>query len=146
MAKAPGNGFDIDMTKFMSGMKIPSVNFQAFAASQRKNFEALAAANKMAFEGLQEIARRQSEIVTSGVEDISGAVSNLMTATTLEDRTVKQAEFAKSVYQKALANFWDLGEMVTKSNSRTFGVLNKRVADSLDEVKGIVGTAAGAAS
>ena len=36
--------------------------------------------------------------------------------------------------------------MVTKSNSRTFGVLNKRVADSLDEVKGIVGTAAGAAS
>jgi len=146
MAKAHGNGFDIDMTKFMSGMKIPSINFQAFAASQRKNFEALAAANKMAFEGLQEIARRQSEIVTSGVEDISGAVSNLMTATTFEDRTVKQAEFAKSVYQKALANFWDLGEMVTKSNSRTFGVLNKRVADSLDEVKGIVSTAAGAAS
>lgn len=146
MAKASNNAFDIDMTKFMSGMKIPSINFQAFAASQRKNFEALAAANKMAFEGLQEIARRQSEIVTSGVEDISGAVSNLMTATTFEDRTVKQAEFAKSVYQKALANFWDLGEMVTKSNSRTFGVLNKRVADSLDEVKGIVGTTASAAS
>lgn len=143
MAKAGNAGgftnpFDVDMSKFMSGMKIPSYNFQALAASQRKNFEALAAANKMALEGMQEIARRQSEIVTQGVEDLSGAVTNLMSATTLEDRTVKNAEFAKNVYQKALANFWDLGEMVTKSNSRTFGVLNKRVADSLDEVKGIV--------
>ena len=145
MAKGNSTPFDVDMTKFMSGMKIPSVNFQAFAASQRKNFEALAAANKMAFEGLQEIARRQSEIVTSGVEDISGAVTNLLAATTFEDRAVKQAEFAKSVYQKALANFWDLGEMFTKSNSRTFGVLNKRVADSLDEVKSIVGSQGAAA-
>ena len=135
MAKGNNTPFDVDMTKFMSGMKVPSVNFQAFAASQRKNFEALAAANKMAFEGLQEIARRQSEIVTSGVEDISGAVTNLLAATTFEDRAVKQAEFAKSVYQKALANFWDLGEMVTKSNSRTFGVLNKRVADSRDDLR-----------
>ena len=138
MAKASTTPFDVDMTKFMSNMKIPSVNFQALASSQRKNFEALAAANKMAFEGLQEIARRQSEIVTSGVEDVSGAVTGMFSATTFEDRAVKQAEFAKSIYQKALANFWDLGEMVTKSNSRTFGVLNKRVADSLDEVKGIV--------
>ena len=145
MAKGNNTPFDVDMTKFMSGMKIPSVNFQAFAASQRKNFEALAAANKMAFEGLQEIARRQSEIVTSGVEDISGAVTNLLAATTFEDRAVKHAEFAKSVYQKALANFLDLGEMVTKSNSRTFGVINKRVADSLDEVKGIVGNQSAAA-
>ena len=139
MAKTSNPAFDIDMTKFMSGMKVPSINFQAIAATQRKNFEALAAANKMAFEGLQEIARRQSEIVTSGVEDISGAVTGLFSATSFEDRAVKQAEFAKSVYQKALANFWDLGEMFTKSNSRTFGVLNKRVADSLDEVKSIVG-------
>ena len=141
MAKANNgftNPFEVDMTKVMSGMKVPSLNFQALATSQRKNFEALAAANKMALEGMQEIARRQSEIVSQGVEDISGAVSNLLTATTLEDRTVKNAEFAKTLYQKALANFWDLGEMVTKSNSRTFGVLNKRVADSLDEVKGIV--------
>jgi len=140
MTKPTNDLFDVDMSKFMTGLKIPSINFQAITTSQRKNFEALAAANKMAFEGLQEIARRQSEIVTSGVEDISGAVSNLLAATTFEDRAVKQAEFAKSVYQKALANFWDLGEMVTKSNSRTFGVLNKRVADSLDEVKGIVGS------
>ena len=145
MTKATNTMFDIDMSKFMTGAKIPSVNFQAITAGQRKNIEALTAANKLAFEGIQEIARRQSEIVSSGIEDISGAVTELLAATTFEDRAVKQAAFAKSVYQKALANFWDLGEMVTKSNSRTFGVLNKRVADSLDEVKGIVGNQSAAA-
>lgn len=145
MTKATDNMFDIDMSKFMTGLKVPSVNFQAITAGQQKNFEAFAAANKLAFEGLQEIARRQGEIVSSGVEDISGAVTGILSATSFEDRTVKTAEFAKSVFQKALANVWDLGEMVTKSNSKTFGVLNKRVADSLDEVKGIVGKQSAAA-
>ena len=139
MTKGTNNMFDIDMSKLMTGLKIPSINFQAITAGQRKNIEAITAANKLAFEGLQEIAHRQSEIVSSGIEDISGAVTSLLSATSFEDRAVKHAELAKSVYQKALANFWDLGEMVTKSNSRAFGVLNKRVADSLDEVKGIVG-------
>lgn len=145
MTKATKNAFDVDMSKFMTGLKIPSVNFQAITVGQQKNFEAIAAANKMAFEGLQEIARRQSEIVSSGVEDISDAVTDLLSATSFQDRAVKTAEFAKLVFEKALANLWDLGDLVTKSNSRTFGVLNKRVADSLDEVKGIVGNQSAAA-
>jgi phasin family protein len=150
MTKATNNMFgadmfNVDVSKIMTGLKIPSVNFQAITAGQQKNFEAIAAANKLALEGLQEIARRQSEIVSSGVEDISGAFTSLLSATSFEDRTVKTAEFAKSVFQKALANVWDLGEMVTKSNSKTFGVLNKRVAESLDEVKGIVGKQSAAA-
>jgi phasin family protein len=143
MTKA-GNGFEFDVSKYFSGLKAPSINFQALAASQRKNFEAIASANKVALEGMQEIARRQSEMVTQGVEEVTGAVSDLMSATTFEDRAVKNAEFAKSVYQKTLANLWDLGEMVTKSNSRAFGVINKRVADSLDEVKSIVAAKAAA--
>ena len=143
MTKA-GNGFEFDASKYFPGLKAPSINFQALAASQRKNFEAIASANKVALEGMQEIARRQSEMVTQGVEEVSGAVSDLMSASTFEDRAVKNAEFAKSVYQKTLANLWDLGEMVTKSNSRAFGVINKRVADSLDEVKSIVAPKAAA--
>ena len=94
MTKATNTMFDIDMSKFMTGAKIPSVNFQAITAGQRKNIEALTAANKLAFEGIQEIARRQSEIVSSGIEDISGAVTELLAATTFEDRAVKQAAFA----------------------------------------------------
>jgi len=139
MAKSTTNLFDVDMTKFTSALRMPKMDFQAAIAAQRKNVEALANANKTAFEGFQEIARRQSEIVTESVEELSGVVGELMSVSSMEDRTVKQAEIAKNVYQKALANFWDLGEIMTKSNSRAVGVINKRVAESLDEVKTIVG-------
>lgn len=140
MATKTAPMFDMDFSKFASAFKLPNVNVQAVMAAQRKNLEALASANKAALEGVQEITRRQSEIFTESVEDASNALSDIMGVTSFEDRAVKQAEFTKDSYQKALANFWDLGEMVTKSNSRTFGVINKRVAEGLDEVKSMVST------
>lgn len=138
MAKGTTGIFDIDVTQYMAGLRLPSVNTEAVVASQRKNLEALANANKLALEGLQAIARRQVEIVNQGVEEFSEAFKELVAAETFEERAGKQAEIAKTAYQTALANLWDLGELITKSNSRTFGVINKRVAESLDEVKEIV--------
>ncbi|MEE9139664.1 MAG: phasin family protein [Alphaproteobacteria bacterium] len=138
MAKTPMSLFDVDVTKFLSGTSIPSINFEAAMASQRKNFEALAQANKLALEGAQVFARRQGEMMSEGAEVFSGALNKLVSAGSFEDQAVKQAEFAKTAYQKALANFWELGELVNKSNSRTFGIINKRVTDTLDEVKTVV--------
>lgn len=138
MAKPTRSIFDVDVTKFLSTFKIPSINFESAMASQRKNFEALTEANKLALESIQVLARRQGEMMSEGVEDFSGALSELVSPGSFEEKAVKQAEFAKTAYQKTLANFWELGELVTKSNSRTFGVINKRVADSLDEVKTLV--------
>ncbi len=138
MPKPTSSIFDIDVTKVLSTSKIPSINFEAAMASQRRNFEALTEANKPALESIQVLARRQGEMMSQGVEEFSGALSELASPGSFEEKTVKQAEFAKTVYQKVLANFWELGELVTKSGSRTFGVINKRVADSLDEVKTLV--------
>ena len=138
MAKGTANIFDIDVTKYMAGLKIPTVDAQAVMASQRKNLEALTNANKLALEGLQALARRQAEMVNQGVEEFSTAFTELLAADTFEDRAGKQAELAKTAYQTVLANFWDLGELITKSNSRAFGVINKRVTESLDEVKELV--------
>jgi phasin family protein len=138
MAKGTANIFDIDVTKYMAGLNVPTINPQALVTNQRKNLEALADANKLALEGMQAVARRQTEMVNQGVEELSEAFNELMGAETFEDRAGKQADLAKTAYQTVLANFWDLGEMITKSNSRAFGVINKRVAESLDEVKELV--------
>ena len=50
-------------------------------------------------------------------------------------RVAKQAELAKVGYEKVLANLRELSEMMVKSNSEAFGVINKRVTEALDEVK-----------
>lgn len=128
-----------DVTKVASSFKIPSINFEVLAANQRKNVEAIATAIKVGLESLQEVAHRQGEIVTQGIEDFTGAVGDLISAGSFEDYSLKQVENAKGLYQKTVGNLLDLGEMVTKANSRTMGVFNKRIAEGLDEVKGIVG-------
>jgi phasin family protein len=52
-----------------------------------------------------------------------------------EDRFAKQAEYSKHAIEKGLSNAKELTELVTKSNTEAFNVLNKRVTESLDEVR-----------
>ena len=49
-----------------------------------------------------------------------------------------QAELAKSTYEKAVANLQELADLIQRSNSEALGLLNKRFAEAMDEVKGLV--------
>jgi phasin family protein len=52
--------------------------------------------------------------------------------------TTKQAELARKGFEQALANMRELAEMVSKSNTETFAIINKRVTESLQELKSLV--------
>ena len=131
----------MDFTKMMSdvnisGFKIPTFNVEALAATQKKNLEAFTSASQMAVEAAQEIAKRQSEIMTKSFEEMTSVAKDVSTPGNIEDQTVKSAEILKTAYQTNLSDIWDLGELSSKSVTKSFGVINKRVAESLDEVKG----------
>jgi hypothetical protein len=49
--------------------------------------------------------------------------------------TAKQAELARKAFEQALANARELAEMVSKSNTEAFAIINKRVTESLQELK-----------
>jgi phasin family protein len=139
-AKSP-QFFENDFMKFMNPaayagqFRLPGVNGNALAETQKKNFEALSAANRVAIEGAQAVARRQAEILQSTMEGMSKAIRQISDAGSVEDRMVKQVELAKQGFETSLANLRELAEMTTKSNSEAFEVLNKRIAESLDEFK-----------
>ncbi len=146
MANGSAFSYDWGLKSALENLKIPSVNSEAVVAIQRKNVEAIAKSGELALEGAQAIATRQSEMVRQSAEDLSAAVRELMAVDSPETTAVRLAELAKGNYQKTLANLWDLGELVTRANSRTFGVINKRVAAGLDEAKTIVSSPARAPS
>ena len=50
----------------------------------------------------------------------------------------KQADLVKLAFEKALSNARELAELVAKSNSEAAEVINKRVSESLEEVKAVV--------
>jgi phasin family protein len=47
----------------------------------------------------------------------------------------KQAEYAKLAFEKGVANARELTELVTKANTEAFNVIQKRVAESFEEMR-----------
>ena len=135
MSKPGSPMWDIDVSKMLGDMKLPMVDMDAIMASQRKNIEALTNANKLAFEGIQAVARRQADVMRQMIEEISGMVSELMSASSPEERVTKQADLAKAAYEKVLGNMKELAEMLAKSNTEAAEVITARISESLDELK-----------
>jgi len=125
-----------DVTKIMGDFRVPGVDLEAAVASQRKNIEALTQANQLAVEGVQALMRRQVEITRQAMEDFSAMFRDFVQPNgSPEDRFAKQAEYSKHAIEKGLSKAKELTELVTKANTEAFNVINKRVTESLDEVR-----------
>ena len=62
------------------------------------------------------------------------ASKDLMTSGTPETNMNKQADFAKSFFETSLQNLREISEMATKSGFEAFDVLNRRAAETLEEM------------
>ncbi len=127
--------WDMDMSKMFAEMKLPKVDMDSIMATQRKNIEALTSANKLAFEGMQAVARRQADVMRQMMEEMSGMISDMMSAGSPEEKMARQADMAKQTFEKILSNMKELAEMLSKSNSEAATVINARISESLDELK-----------
>ena len=140
--KMPFGDFDFakmfEMPKQMGDFKFAAVDMEGVVATQRKNIEALAQANQLAVESMQAIARRQSEIFRQMMEEASSAMREVMAAGSPEEKAAKQAEIVKEAFTRAVTNMRELADLVTKSQTEALEVVQKRVADSLDEIKTLV--------
>lgn len=131
-AKTPA--FDFDMFKNFGQMKAPGFDMEAMMATQRKNLEMAAAANQRAFEGVSAIMQRQAEVARDSAETTMKAMTDVAGAAP-EERVAKQADFAKSVYESFFANSREVYDMAAKTADETIGLINARVAATIDESK-----------
>jgi phasin family protein len=140
--QSPFGDFDVtkyfNPTKLFSDIKFNGFDVEAVLAGQRRNIEAFAAANQAAFEGLQTIAKRQAEMVRQSVDETNKAVKEMFAAGSPEEKAARQAELTKAAFERAVSNTRELTQLVARSQSEAIDVLNKRVAASLDEVKGLI--------
>ena len=126
---------DYDITKAFAGFTMPGFNVEAVMATQRKNVEALTQANQLAIEGAQAFARRQVELAREAFEGAPALFRELSQPVAPQERLAKNAELAKATFEKNLATAKELSELVTKANAEAFGVISKRVTESLDELR-----------
>ena len=139
-AKQATHGIDIDiskfdMSKYFQDFKVPGVDVETLVASQRKNIEALTQANKLAYEGVQALIKRQVEIARQTIEESASVARQLVEAGSPQEKAVRQTELTKDVFERALSNARELSEIIAKSNTEAFELLNKRFTQVLDEIK-----------
>ncbi len=128
------NGF-FDITRPFGDFQLPGVNVEAIAASQRKNLEALTQANQLVLEGFRAVAQRQAAIVQQAWQDASAVLQAWTQPGAPQDRLASNAVVAKQTFEKGVAHARELGELAAKANAEAFGVISKRVTESLDEIR-----------
>jgi phasin family protein len=126
---------DFDFTKFTADFKMPAVNIETMVETTRKNFAAVTTANSTAVESMKTIAQRQGDMVRAALEDLSKHGSEVLAAATIEEKVIKQIDFAKKSYEIAVANTKELADLFGKCQSEAFAPISQRVSEMTEEVK-----------
>jgi phasin family protein len=125
-----------DFTKLFADMKLPAMpDTEALLNAHRRNFEAFTAANRIALEGAQAVAKRHMEIMQQTMAELSESMRAMATSETPQAKAARQAELLKAAYERAVGNARELGDLIQRSNGEAIGLLNKRFAEAMDEVK-----------
>ncbi len=124
-----------ELEEMLKQWKVPGIDLESMMASYRKNMEALTEAGRLATEGMKALAERQTQIMRDAMETLRGATSELTAAKDPQDFAAKQAELAKQAFDKASANLKELADLVVKSNTASFEVIQARMNQSLAELQ-----------
>lgn len=132
-----------DMMKMFSQFKMPamgtmpqmpSFDMNGLSTMGRRNMEAFSAANQAVSEGMQAVGRRQAELARSSVEKLLKTTKDMLVNGSPEINTAKQADLAKTMIEQSMSNLREVSELVAKSGFEAFDVINKRAAESLNEI------------
>ncbi len=132
------NPFDFDFTKIAGAFNFPMVNVENVVETGRKNFAAMTTVSTAAVEAMKTIAQRQGDMVRAAMEDFSKHGSEVLAAATVEEKAIKQIDFAKKSYETAMANTKEIADLFGKSQADAFQALSARVAELTEEVKAAI--------
>ena len=137
MAKTdtPKNPFP-DVAKLIEQIKVPGLDVSDFIEAQRKNIEALTQANQAAYEGMQELAKRQMEILQETMTEWQAAMSEA--ANREGSNASRRTEAAEKAFGKAFGNMRELAEMAAKAQTEAWEVIQKRFQENLADLRSLL--------
>lgn len=129
-----------DFSRMFADMKFPAMpNMDAFVTATRRNLDVFTAANRIALEGAQAVARRHTEIMQQSMAEMAQAMQAMSANEPPQTKAARQAELVKQAYEHSVANMKELHDLMQKSHDEAMGLLNRRFAEAMDEVKALAG-------
>lgn len=108
----------------MPSFDMPSMDMDAVVKSGQANMEAITEAGRISVEGMQAVAQRQQEM-------LSEAVAELQETATDSDAMSKPLDVARERFEKSVANFRELTELASTSQTEAWKILGQRWQDSV---------------
>ena len=120
-----------DIAKLMEQLKVPGVDVSRIIESQKKDIEALTQANQAAYAGVQELARRQTEILQETMAEWQAAMAQAGSSQSL----AQQTDLAQKAFHKAFGNMRELAEITARSQAQAWEAMQKRFHENLAEFR-----------
>ncbi len=141
MANEFGMG-ELDPMRMFKDVKFPAMpDMEALMSTYKRNMEVLSAANRVALEGAQAVAKRHMEIMQQTIAELGETMHAMAAAEAPQVKAAKQAELLKRAYERAVANTKEMSDLIQNANGEALGLLNARIVEAMDEVKGLMHTA-----
>ena len=129
MADAPQNFTDM-FKNLGEQLKIAPFDMTKIMEHQQKNLDAMAKSWQAMAGAANEIAKKQREIFEQAVKDVTAMVQEYKPGGSPQEIMAKQAEFAKKAMEAAIANTRDIAELVQKSSTEAFKIVQDRMKES----------------
>ena len=130
MAQAPQSFTDM-FKNLGEQLKLPQVDVGKIMQHHQKNLDAMAS-------GASEVASKQRAVFEEAVKDVTEMAKEYKPGGSPQEIMAKQSEFAKKAMEAAIANTRDIAELVQKSSSDAFKIVQDRMKESYEEIKASV--------
>lgn len=124
--------------KILEQFKVPGIDMRSLIEARRNDIAALIQANKVAYEGMQELVRKQTEILRVTMEEIQTTAKETVKGSETAALVGKPKEILEQAVQKALANMRELAELAIRTQTEAFTIISNRVTQDVEDVKRLV--------
>ncbi|MCC8428369.1 TIGR01841 family phasin [Reyranella aquatilis] len=119
-------------------LKVPAFDVSKIMEHHQKNLDAMTRSWQAVAGGASEIAAKQREIFEAAVKDVTEMAKSYKPGGSPQEVIEKQTEFAKKAMEAAIANTKDIAELVQKSSTEAFKIVQERMKESYEEIRATV--------
>jgi len=131
-----GQNFTEMFQKLGEQLKVPSFDMTKIMEHHQKNIDAMGRSWQAMASGATAVANKQREIFEGAMKEIAEMARDYKPGGSPQEMFNKQAEFGKKAMEAAIANTRDLTELVQKSGSDALKIIQERMQESYEEIRG----------
>jgi len=131
----PAQGFTDMFKKLGEQLKVPPFDMTKIMEHHQKNLDAMSKSWQAMAEGASGIAQKQKEIFEAAMKDMAEMAQSYKPGGNPQDVMAKQAEFAKKAMEAVIANTRDIAELVQKSSTEAFKIVQDRMKESYEDIR-----------